>query len=125
DRAPAGTHQVDAYRRLVQALGFPNGAGEPRLLIGDEIRAAARRLLIEGGWDGRAPLVAFAPGAAYGASKRWPPRYFAELARSLAADGMRSVLVGSAADAATGREIEAASGDPSIFLNVIGQTDVP
>ena len=41
------------------------------------------------GWDGRAPLVALAPGAAYGGAKRWPPAYFGELAAALAADGVR------------------------------------
>ena len=125
DRSPSGTHQIDSYRRLVQALGFPNGAGEPRITVADGIRRTAVDLLNGAGWDGRAPLVAFAPGAAYGSSKRWPPRYFAELARSLAGDLVRTVLVGSGADAAVGREIEVASGDPSIFLNLIGKTGLP
>ena len=65
-----------------------------------EARDAAARLLADSGWDGRVPLVALAPGAAYGGAKRWPPAYFAELADSLAMDGVRSVMIGGAADAA-------------------------
>ena len=58
-------------------------------------RAAARRR----GWDGRAPLVALAPGAAYGGAKRWPAPAFAELARRWRRAVSSPVLVGSAADA--------------------------
>ncbi len=74
------------------------------------------------GWDGAAPLVALAPGAAYGGAKRWPPAYFAELATSLAVDGVTCVLVGSPADAPTAIEIK------SLFsgvLDIVGQTDLP
>ena len=48
-------------------------------------------------------LVALAPGGAYGGAKRWPPEYFAALARELASDGLRTVIVGTAADERTRR----------------------
>ena len=125
DRAPAGLHQVDYYRHLVRALGFPNGPEAPRLEVSPAIRAAAARTLEQAGWDGQRPLVALAPGAAYGGAKRWPPESFAALARTLAADGMRPVLIGSAADTSGGSAIESALGDPTVALNLIGKTDVP
>src|SRR6185503_8748421 len=78
------THQVEYYQQLVRALGFANGAAEPQLRVPDEARAAGDRLLAEAGWDGKTPLVALAPGAAYGGAKRWPPESFAELAVALA-----------------------------------------
>ena len=125
DRAPAGLHQIDYYRHLVRALGFPNGPDAPQLEVSAEIRAAAAHTLKQAGWDGRTPLVALAPGAAYGGAKRWPPESFAALARALAGDGMRPVLIGSAADAPGGCAIESALGDSTIVLNLIGKTDVP
>ena len=79
------------------------------------------------GWDGTRPLVALAPGAAYGGAKRWPPASFAELARALASDGMQSVMVGGRADLPVAREIEAALGRRSsgdVVLNLMG-TDLP
>jgi heptosyltransferase-2 len=124
DRAPAGLHQVEYYQQLVYALGFPNGPGEPHIQVSPKVRAVGARVLSEAGWDGAASVVALAPGAAYGGAKRWPPEYFAELARALAGDGVRPALVGSVADAATGREIETALGDPDLMLNLIGRTDV-
>ncbi len=70
--------------------------------------------------------MALAPGAAYGGAKRWPPEYFAELAGALAGDGVVAVLVGSAADAATGREVEAAARERgAVVINMIGSTDLP
>ena len=102
DRAPAGIHQVEYYQHLVHALGFPRGPSEPRLDVSPDLRAAARRALEQAGWDGRAPLVVLAPGAAHGGAKRWAPASFAEVADGLAVDGVQSVLIGSAMDARVG-----------------------
>ncbi len=121
--APSGVHQVDYYRHLVEALGFANGSADPVLRVDAAVRARAAELLAEGGWDGRAPLVALAPGAAYGGAKRWPPAYFGELATALAGDGVTAVLVGSAADQATGAEVAAAAA-PATLVNLIGRTDL-
>jgi heptosyltransferase-2 len=125
----AGLHQVDYYQQLVHALGFPNGPLESRVTVPPSARDAATRLLAGSGWNGHTPLVALAPGAAYGGAKRWPPEYFAELADALAVDGVGSVMVGSAADAATADEIvrgRHADRDPeSVALhNLVGRTDL-
>jgi heptosyltransferase-2 len=134
-RPAAGLHQVEYYQQLVHALGFPNGPVEARVTVPRDAREAASRLLAARGWDGGTPLVALAPGAAYGGAKRWPPEYFAELARALAADGVHSVIVGSAPDAATAREVERAfdataagaegGSRAGVLLTVVGETDIP
>ncbi len=120
--APRGLHQVDYYQHLVSALGFEPRAGEPHLEVGDAARAAGRGLLDAAGWDRARPLVALAPGAAYGGAKRWPPEHFAELADALAGDGVTSVLVGSGGDATAGREVEARA--RTRLMNLIGRTDL-
>src|SRR5207245_5863553 len=98
-------HQAEYYQRLVRELGFPNGPLEPSVNVPDAARVEGERLLAGAGWDGKTPLVALAPGAAYGGAKRWPPESFAELAAGLAADGVACVMIGSAADASTAADV--------------------
>jgi heptosyltransferase-2 len=117
---------------------------EPHTDVPDLLRRTAADRLQAAGWDGRAPLAALAPGAAYGGAKKWPAAYFAELAAGLIDDGVVCVLVGSAADAAAGLEVlerlrvrlkpplDFARGGVSdsrtpntTFIDLIGQTDLP
>jgi len=121
-RRPSHVHQAEYYQHLVGALGFPNGANEPAIVVPAAAREAAGRTLEIAGWNGTTPLMALAPGAAYGGAKRWPPAYFAELASLLAADGVACVLVGSSADAPTAMLIRRAF--PAV-LDIVGQTDLP
>src|SRR5262249_30743361 len=106
---PSGLHQVEYYQQLVHALDCPNGPIEPRLPVPPHARESAERLLQDAGWRNDQqivqPLVAIAPGAAYGGAKRWPPASLAALAADLARDGVRTVIVGSAADRATADEV--------------------
>jgi heptosyltransferase-2 len=123
---PSGLHQVEYYQQLVQALGFPNGSAQPRLEVTPESQAAGARVLADAGWNGAAPLVALAPGGAFGGAKRWPPEYFAGLARELASDGVSAVIVGTAADEPMRREIEMAAGvGRGTLFSVVGRTNVP
>jgi heptosyltransferase-2 len=110
---PSGLHQVEYYQQLVHALEFPNGPMEPRVVVPPGARAAAQARRAARGWNGTTPLVAIAPGAAFGGAKRWPPASFAELARALAGDGVRTVVVGTAADRSTADDV----------LRAFGQTD--
>ena len=124
----SGGHQVDSYQRLVAALGFANGPREPRITIPGAAHAAADRVLADAGWNGAAPLVALAPGAAYGGAKRWPPERFGEMAASLAADGIDCVVVGSAADGETSADVarafEGHGGRAGGLHDLTGRTDL-
>jgi len=125
---PSGVHQVESYRQLVRALGYPNGSSEPHVSVPPEAREAATRLLMDDGWDGRTPLVALAPGAAYGGAKRWPAESFGELAAALITDGVGCVMVGSAADAGTASAVERAFSSRAKgarLHNLVGRTDLP
>jgi lipopolysaccharide heptosyltransferase II len=132
-RAPVPRgHQALYYQRLTEALGFAPGPLEPHLDVPADARRAAADLLASAGWNRRSPLVALAPGAAYGGAKRWPAESFAALAMALAGDDVVSVLVGGAADAAAGADVmgtgrwrEAPGRKTPIPLNLIGCTDLP
>jgi heptosyltransferase-2 len=118
DRPWKSVHQVDYYQHLVAGLGFATEPAEPRLRIADGVRDAGARLLATAGWDGRRPLVALAPGAAYGGAKRWPAEYFATLADDLARDGVQTVTIGSAADAPSTAGVRAT-------FDLVAKTDLP
>ena len=104
---PRGSrHQGAYYQHLTNALGFESGPLEPRLDVPAHATAAASSLLANRGWDRRSPIVALAPGAAYGTAKRWLPRSVARLVTELARQRQAiCVLVGSRADAATTKQI--------------------
>jgi len=124
---PRRLHQVAFYQRLVHELGMANAMLPPRVVVPHAARDAAAQLLARCGWNGGTPLVALAPGAAYGGAKRWPPAYFADLASALADDGIATVVVGSAADASTADEVVRAvrhARDAAALYNVAGQTDL-
>ncbi len=66
------------------------------------------------------PLVVFAPGAAYGPSKLWPMKYFAELGDALAEQrGAAIALVGSPNERAIAEEIASQMNAP--IFNWIGE----
>jgi heptosyltransferase-2 len=119
---PWPTHQTLVYQHLVRALGISSGPSEPRLDAPDAVRRQARALLEGVGWNGRAPLVALAAGAAYGGAKRWPASSFAAVAGRIAAEGGVPLLVGSRDDRASGDEIRAALGDRVEPIDLIGRT---
>ena len=109
DRPQRSVHQVEYYQHLVRALGVTTGSPEPTLQIVPSVRVAMETRLVNGGWDTTRPLVALAPGAAYGQAKRWLPEHFAALANAIVRDhGGDCVLVGSAADRTTTDVIRAA-----------------
>jgi heptosyltransferase-2 len=123
---PSGVHQAEYYQQLVRALGFANGPREPHIEVPAGVRTAAATVLRQAGWDGAAPPVAIAPGAAYGGAKRWPAERFAELTRALAADGIQSVMVGTAADQAVAADVDRGfAGQRPALLTLVGATDVP
>jgi len=90
----------------------------PPQLAADETRRAA--LLSRLCLYTAQPIVVFCPGAEYGPAKRWPARYFAELARKFAAQNCAVWLIGSKKDEEIGAEIELAA--VGACVNLCGKT---
>jgi len=124
-RPPRHVHQAAFYQTLVNQLGCESGPMRPELRASDEIRRAGLERLAAAGWDGRRPLVALAPGAAYGGAKQWPTASFAALAGELSErDGACIVLVGAAGDVQAGADVEAKAAGVRSIVNLIGRTDL-
>jgi heptosyltransferase-2 len=121
-------HQTEYYLRLVQALGAPRVGLVAALRPADDDRRRAADLLRGRGWDG-APLIGFAPGAAFGLAKRWPPDRVGAVAAALARKlGIVPVLLGTRADRATTRAVARAFrrelGTDGPLIDLVGETDL-
>lgn len=68
------------------------------------------------------PILILCPGAEYGATKRWPTKYFAEVAQIKHQDGWDIWIVGGPNDAIFAQKIQAYSGD--ICIDFTGKTDL-
>ena len=74
------------------------------------------------GLDLNQSTVGLMPGAEYGPAKQWPTEYFGRLAKSLAADGVQTLIFGSTKEIALGEQIRAGSGDTAV--NLCGRTSL-
>jgi heptosyltransferase-2 len=118
-------HQAEYYRELVRGLGFDAPEALPRIAVRADTAARADALLARHGVEGPAAIVGFAPGAAYGHAKRWPPRRVAEvIARASKELGTVCVLVGAHADRDAAREIESSLPADVRAVNLVGRTDL-
>lgn len=118
-------HQSEFYLRLVRGLDIDAPAAVPRIDVVEATRTRAAALLADRGLTAGAPIVGFAPGAAYGHAKRWPPDRVAAVVVRLARErAVRCVLVGAQGDRAAGREIESSLPPDLSVVNLIGRTDL-
>ena len=118
-------HQTEYYLELVRRLGLAAPSTPPRIEVTPQTVERAGRVLEQHGVGAHEMLVGFAPGAAYGHAKRWPPRRVAEVIARLGRElGARCVLVGAAADREAGREIESSLPPDARVVNLIGRTDL-
>jgi heptosyltransferase-2 len=122
---PRRVHQAEYYLALVRALGIDAPGAEPRIHVTDASRGRARRLLAGLGVEPGGLIVGFAPGAAYGHAKRWPPARVAEVVTRLVRErGATCVLVGAGGDREAGRAIESTLPPDVTVVNLIGRTDL-
>jgi heptosyltransferase-2 len=140
-------HQVEYYAALARGLGFESPEGErPAMSASPGSLERADRLLRQSGLqaeagshtgapipvasgssrknDERRTIVVFAPGAAYGHAKRWPPDRVAQVIARLSTEGVTSVLVGARDDRESGRAIESTLPVDARVVNLIGRTSL-
>ena len=106
---------VERFAALAQPAGeaLRRPIPEPRLTVDPVARAAT---VAKFGLEVAQPVVAFAPGAEFGPSKRWPERHFAELAAALIGRGFQVWLMGSARDAPITAEVQRLAGGRCVDL---------
>ncbi|MCC7008846.1 MAG: lipopolysaccharide heptosyltransferase II [Acidobacteria bacterium] len=125
------THQSDYYRDLVRGLGIECAPSEaPRVEARLPSIARADALLAQMKVAPEARFVGFAPGAAYGQAKQWPPdRVAAVIAALVRQARVTPVLVGASHDRDAALAVEswlrahAADVVPAV-VNLTGRTSL-
>jgi lipopolysaccharide heptosyltransferase II len=121
-------HHARYYLALLEALGLGRESAFVRVTVPNEARERGRARLSAVGWTPARPLVALAPGAAYGAAKRWPAYRAAEALVGLHDRGLATVLVGAPPDRPAARGIESAlaarGARGALTVNLVGDTDL-
>ncbi len=103
-------HPFDRLNDLLEAAGIGPATAACRLVPGEEARRAVGRWLSAAGLVG-APLALFHAGSSpRWLSKRWPPAYFAAVAREVERRGIRVVWIGTAAEGDLNRDLAAVAG---------------
>jgi heptosyltransferase-2 len=98
---------------------IPRPLADPKL----SISPAQRTLTLEKlGLTLDRPVAAFCPGAEYGPAKRWPERYYAQLAQRFHAQGYAIWLIGSGKDHDVAAQIDQESG--GLCTNLCGKTNL-
>ena len=110
---------AERFASLARTKGEPLLQPVPRPILRVNVEHR-ERTLTRLQLDQRQPVVAFCPGAEYGPAKRWPARHFAELARSLFAEGKQIWLLGGKGDRAIAEEINELAGRKC--RNLCGET---
>jgi heptosyltransferase-2 len=115
-------HQIDYYLEMVKALGCVSVNKEMHLetkINQVDAQSALRKYIA----DYQKPLVGFAPGASYGAAKKWFPERFAAVADKIAAAfDSPIILLGGKSDANTAEEVRKSA--HTGLINLAGKTDL-
>ncbi|MCU0235986.1 MAG: lipopolysaccharide heptosyltransferase II [Acidobacteria bacterium] len=126
ERVPSGPdrgHQQYYYLQIIEHLAGKRSRGEPdaSLAVHDAEKAWADAWLREQGLAAGQPLLAVAPGAAYGSAKAWPADRYRELVRSWseARPGAAVLLLGGPAERETAATV--AAGQPGRVLDLAGR----
>ena len=123
-RRHGSAHQSARYLALMEGLDIRASDDLPSISVTPSTDERARAVLAKHDIDPSAKIAGFAPGAAYGHAKRWPPSRVAEVVARLGERGVTCVLVGTADDRDAGREIESALPASIRVVNLIGRTDL-
>ncbi len=94
---PKKLHQIDYYLQLLKQMGLKVKPCSPVLSPTAKGQEEQKRLWEQFRWP--KDYIVFAPGAAYGPAKCWPPAYFAKLAERIKDElGLAVIMLGSAKD---------------------------
>jgi heptosyltransferase-2 len=116
-------HQIHYYLEMVKSLGCKSADTDAYLQLPDDYGSLANRLIQEHGIDNHKLFVGMAPGATYGAAKKWYPERFALVADRLSEDfSAEIILFGSKGDQDSADAVQRHAKQK--LINVAGKTNL-
>ena len=82
------------------------------------------KLLKQGILDLNKPTISLCPGAEFGPSKRWPAKYYADIANEFSSRNWQILILGSPNDVEVGADIESYLNPSSGIINLTGKTSL-
>jgi heptosyltransferase-2 len=108
---------IERYLRITRALGCPDRGDALELRVDAEAAERVAKRLARSGAPEDAPLLLVTPGAAFGASKLWPPGHFARACDALARrHGLLPLLAPAPGEAAVAAAVAARMHERCLLL---------
>lgn len=105
-KAIKAVHQTRYYLEILNGAGLDPGSQALELVLGEDHKNQARRLLSEHRVDSKARIVGLNPSATFGPAKQWFPDRYAALGERLRREsGATIVIFGGPSDRELGRTI--------------------
>ena len=115
-------HQADYYLKMVKTLGCVSVSREISLETKINF-SGARDVLHKFVPESKKTLIGIAPGATYGAAKRWFPERFAEVADMMDKNfSVQGIILGGKADGKTAQEVQKLA--RTELINLAGMTNL-
>ena len=109
---------IERYLKVTRAIGCPDRGDRLELRVGPVAAERVDKRLERVGATPDAALLVVSPGAAFGASKLWPPEHFARACDSVARDaGLLPVLAPAPAEIAIAGAVKARMTERCICLD--------
>lgn len=110
---------IEKYALLVESSDTPLPAYIPRPKLSVDANEC-QKTLAKFQLQTEQPILALCPGAEFGVAKRWPPEYYAEVAKQMQSVGWQVWLFGGPNDQAIGETLQKYLSTPCV--NLIGRT---
>ena len=116
-------HQIQYYLEMVKSLGCLSAEAKVHLHPGNEYQILSEKIFSKHAIVRERLIIGMAPGATYGAAKRWLPERFAAVSDRLIEDlSAQVVLFGSREDRKTTDIVEQHARHP--MINLAGKTNL-
>ncbi|MBN1931772.1 MAG: lipopolysaccharide heptosyltransferase II [Desulfobacterales bacterium] len=114
-------HQIDYYLKMLADAGLKNHGRQLTLILKDEERSQAEKILKQYKISSHDPIIGINPGAKFGTAKRWLPERYAALCNKLQKACRAQILIfGGPGEEGLGNQISASIEKPCI--NLCGRT---